>query len=234
MLPHARAPSRRGYDPDGPVVIAPFQGCKLEDFPRQPEIKRSWYTVGTPTSSSTVTAISGSDGEVVGRRPLKGSLRTRGGAKCGERTRRDDACSADGRATDTRSYASSRQAERGRRFPGNYIAMTTAFRVSLRMTFFSVGWLVPHDPSSASACALAAVPSVPSTMPACFDIDSGPYRNGRCYLALARGASTPLAVGAGTGRRTYCCLMSGRLLVGDTTPTVLVVVVPFTGIQSDI
>ncbi|GBP22586.1 hypothetical protein EVAR_84826_1 [Eumeta japonica] len=39
--------------------------------------------------------------------------------------------------------------------------------------------------------------------------------------SLARGASTPLVVGAGTGRRTYCCLMPGRLLVGDTTPTVL-------------
>ncbi|GBO99175.1 hypothetical protein EVAR_481_1 [Eumeta japonica] len=41
MLPHARASYRRGYDPDGPVVMVPFQGSILEDFPRQPEIKRS-------------------------------------------------------------------------------------------------------------------------------------------------------------------------------------------------
>ncbi|GBP79373.1 hypothetical protein EVAR_59217_1 [Eumeta japonica] len=41
MLPHARASSRRGYDPDNPVVMTPFQGSKLEEFPSQPEIKRS-------------------------------------------------------------------------------------------------------------------------------------------------------------------------------------------------
>ncbi|GBP44958.1 hypothetical protein EVAR_84449_1 [Eumeta japonica] len=41
MLSHAGASSRRGYDRDGPVVMAPFQGSKLEDFPRRPEIKRS-------------------------------------------------------------------------------------------------------------------------------------------------------------------------------------------------
>ncbi|GBP75521.1 hypothetical protein EVAR_58802_1 [Eumeta japonica] len=41
MLPHARASSRWGYDPDGPVVMAPFRGSKLEEFPSQPEIKRS-------------------------------------------------------------------------------------------------------------------------------------------------------------------------------------------------
>ncbi|GBP05142.1 hypothetical protein EVAR_3457_1 [Eumeta japonica] len=35
--------------------------------------------------------------------------------------------------------------------------------------------------------------------------------------SLARGASTPLSVGVGSGRRR--CLMPGRLLVGDTTPT---------------
>ncbi|GBP46775.1 Protein SDA1 homolog [Eumeta japonica] len=40
-LPHARASSRRGYNPDGPVVMAPFRGSKLERFPSQPEIKRS-------------------------------------------------------------------------------------------------------------------------------------------------------------------------------------------------
>ncbi|GBP45980.1 hypothetical protein EVAR_24173_1 [Eumeta japonica] len=40
-LLYARASSRRGYDPDGPVVRASFQGSKLENFPRQPEIKRS-------------------------------------------------------------------------------------------------------------------------------------------------------------------------------------------------
>ncbi|GBP88745.1 hypothetical protein EVAR_57915_1 [Eumeta japonica] len=34
-----------------------------------------------------------------------------------------------------------------------------------------------------------------------------------------------LVQGAGTGRRTYCCLMPGRLLVGDTTPTDQVVMV---------
>ncbi|GBP94617.1 hypothetical protein EVAR_91141_1 [Eumeta japonica] len=37
--------------------------------------------------------------------------------------------------------------------------------------------------------------------------------------------------GAGTGRRTYFfCLKPGRLLVGDTTPTVLVVV-PLRGVR---
>ncbi|GBP64678.1 hypothetical protein EVAR_47694_1 [Eumeta japonica] len=41
MLPHARASYRRGYDPDGPVVMAPFHGSKFEDFPRQPKIKSS-------------------------------------------------------------------------------------------------------------------------------------------------------------------------------------------------
>ncbi|GBP12781.1 hypothetical protein EVAR_6110_1 [Eumeta japonica] len=41
MLPQARASSRRRYDPDGPVVTAPFRGSKLEEFPIQPEIKRS-------------------------------------------------------------------------------------------------------------------------------------------------------------------------------------------------
>ncbi|GBP56135.1 hypothetical protein EVAR_26106_1 [Eumeta japonica] len=40
-LPHARASSRCGYDPDGPVAMAPFQGSIPEDFPRQPEIKKS-------------------------------------------------------------------------------------------------------------------------------------------------------------------------------------------------
>ncbi|GBP70450.1 hypothetical protein EVAR_41596_1 [Eumeta japonica] len=48
----------------------------------------------------------------MGRRPYKGAPRTRNGAERGERTRRDDACSADGRATDTRSYASSRRGTR--------------------------------------------------------------------------------------------------------------------------
>ncbi|GBP79332.1 hypothetical protein EVAR_99555_1 [Eumeta japonica] len=41
MLPLARASSRRGYDHDDPMVMAPFQRSKLEAFPRQPEIKRS-------------------------------------------------------------------------------------------------------------------------------------------------------------------------------------------------
>ncbi|GBP63505.1 hypothetical protein EVAR_49560_1 [Eumeta japonica] len=41
MLPHARASSRRGYDPDGPMVIAPFWGSKFEEFSSQSEIKRS-------------------------------------------------------------------------------------------------------------------------------------------------------------------------------------------------
>ncbi|GBP19784.1 hypothetical protein EVAR_8945_1 [Eumeta japonica] len=44
MLPHTRTSSRRGY-PDGPVVMAPFQGSKLKDFPRQLEIKRSCHWV---------------------------------------------------------------------------------------------------------------------------------------------------------------------------------------------
>ncbi|GBP75004.1 hypothetical protein EVAR_82422_1 [Eumeta japonica] len=42
----------------------------------------------------------------------------------------------------------------------------------------------------------------------------------RHALARSWGFHT-LILGAGTGRRTYCCLMPGRLLVGDTTPTVL-------------
>ncbi|GBP69302.1 hypothetical protein EVAR_57546_1 [Eumeta japonica] len=81
MLPHARASSRRGYDPDGPVVMAPFQGSKLEDFPETAG-DQDELSVGTPTSSSTVTAVSGSDGEV------KCAPRTRGGAEHGERTGR--------------------------------------------------------------------------------------------------------------------------------------------------
>ncbi|GBP60049.1 hypothetical protein EVAR_44259_1 [Eumeta japonica] len=71
MLPHARESSRQGYDPDGPVVMAPFRGCKLGEFPSQPEIKRSCQWMDTPTSSSTVTAVSGSGGEVVGRRCVR-------------------------------------------------------------------------------------------------------------------------------------------------------------------
>ncbi|GBP58156.1 hypothetical protein EVAR_86318_1 [Eumeta japonica] len=45
MLRHARASSRHGYDPDGPVVMAPFRGSKVEKFPSQPEIKRSYQWV---------------------------------------------------------------------------------------------------------------------------------------------------------------------------------------------
>ncbi|GBP89915.1 hypothetical protein EVAR_63578_1 [Eumeta japonica] len=81
----------------------------------------------------------------------KGAPRTRGGAELGERTRRDDACSVDGRATDTRSYASSRRSGRGQpargwRFTRNYIAVTTAFRVSLRMTFQTkIGIKIPFS-----------------------------------------------------------------------------------------
>ncbi|GBP41056.1 hypothetical protein EVAR_32877_1 [Eumeta japonica] len=41
MLPHARTSSRRGDDPDGPVVMVLFQGSKLERLPSQPKIKRS-------------------------------------------------------------------------------------------------------------------------------------------------------------------------------------------------
>ncbi|GBP15336.1 hypothetical protein EVAR_80516_1 [Eumeta japonica] len=41
MLSHVRASSHRGYDPDGPMVMAPFRGSKLERLPSQPEIKRS-------------------------------------------------------------------------------------------------------------------------------------------------------------------------------------------------
>ncbi|GBP89297.1 hypothetical protein EVAR_65280_1 [Eumeta japonica] len=41
MLPHARASFRWGYDPDGPVVMAPFQGSKFEEFLSQLEIKIS-------------------------------------------------------------------------------------------------------------------------------------------------------------------------------------------------
>ncbi|GBP15918.1 hypothetical protein EVAR_12505_1 [Eumeta japonica] len=69
MLPHARAPSRREYDPDGPVVMAPFQGSKLEDFPETAGDQEE-LSVGTSTSSSTDTAVSGSDGEVVGSRSV--------------------------------------------------------------------------------------------------------------------------------------------------------------------
>ncbi|GBP19610.1 hypothetical protein EVAR_102159_1 [Eumeta japonica] len=41
MLPHARVSSRRGYDLNGPVVMAPFRRSKLGEFPSQPEINRS-------------------------------------------------------------------------------------------------------------------------------------------------------------------------------------------------
>ncbi|GBP43658.1 hypothetical protein EVAR_30492_1 [Eumeta japonica] len=130
-LPHARASSCRGYNPDGPVVMAPFQGSKLKYFPRQPEIKRScqWVHRHRPRPSRP------SLGVMV---KWKGAPRTRGGAERGERTRLNDACSADGCATDTRYYASSRRAgrgqpARGRRFTRNYITVTTVFRVSLRL-----------------------------------------------------------------------------------------------------
>ncbi|GBP06236.1 hypothetical protein EVAR_3584_1 [Eumeta japonica] len=41
LLPHARASSRRLYDPDGPMVMAPFRGSKSWNFPSPPEIQRS-------------------------------------------------------------------------------------------------------------------------------------------------------------------------------------------------
>ncbi|GBP36131.1 hypothetical protein EVAR_4275_1 [Eumeta japonica] len=41
MLPHSRTSSHRGHDPDSPVVMAPFRGSKLEEFPSQSKIKRS-------------------------------------------------------------------------------------------------------------------------------------------------------------------------------------------------
>ncbi|GBP26418.1 hypothetical protein EVAR_75550_1 [Eumeta japonica] len=55
-------------------------GCAIEL--RFPEIAgdQEELSVGTPTSSSTVTAVSGSDGEV------KFAPRTRGGAEYGKRT----------------------------------------------------------------------------------------------------------------------------------------------------
>ncbi|GBP65496.1 hypothetical protein EVAR_38835_1 [Eumeta japonica] len=114
----------------------PIFGCGVLNLSDSRASRRSRGVISgyTPTSSSTVTAVSGSDGGV------KCAPRTRGGAEPGKRTWRYDACSADGRATDTRSYASSRRAgrgqpARGRRFTRNYITVTTAFRMSLHMTF---------------------------------------------------------------------------------------------------
>ncbi|GBP22494.1 hypothetical protein EVAR_78672_1 [Eumeta japonica] len=57
MLPHARASSRQGYDPDGPVVMAPFRGSNSWSF---------LVSAGDPeqmsvvSPSSIVTAGSGS------------------------------------------------------------------------------------------------------------------------------------------------------------------------------
>ncbi|GBP58047.1 hypothetical protein EVAR_39763_1 [Eumeta japonica] len=55
------------------------------------------------------------------------------------------------------------------------------------------------------------------------------------WRSFVRGASAPsyLWVQVRDGGLTVC-LMPGRLLVGDTTPTVPVVVVPFTSIESGI
>ncbi|GBP54300.1 hypothetical protein EVAR_32647_1 [Eumeta japonica] len=53
MLPHARASSCRGYDSDGPVVMALFQGSRLSRIP-EPAGDQEELLVGT-VSSSTVT-----------------------------------------------------------------------------------------------------------------------------------------------------------------------------------
>ncbi|GBP14616.1 hypothetical protein EVAR_93488_1 [Eumeta japonica] len=61
----SRASSRREYDPDGPVVMALFQGIP------EPAGDQEELSVSTPTSFSTVTAVCGSNGEVVSRRSVR-------------------------------------------------------------------------------------------------------------------------------------------------------------------
>ncbi|GBP68301.1 hypothetical protein EVAR_4900_1 [Eumeta japonica] len=70
MLSHARASSCRRYDPDGPVVMAPFQGSKLEDFLSQPEINRSCQWVHRHRLRPSRPSLE-SDGEVVGCRSVR-------------------------------------------------------------------------------------------------------------------------------------------------------------------
>ncbi|GBP31306.1 hypothetical protein EVAR_31431_1 [Eumeta japonica] len=52
------------------------------------------------------------------------------------------------------------------------------------------------------------------------DIDSGPYRNGHESLTpFVRGTSTTFLLSQVRDEGLICCLMPGRPLVGDTTPT---------------
>ncbi|GBP10192.1 hypothetical protein EVAR_77595_1 [Eumeta japonica] len=70
LLPHARSSSRRRYDPDGPSDDSPLSGVQFVEYlvsAGDPEK----VSVDLPSSSLTVTAISGSDGEVVGRRSVR-------------------------------------------------------------------------------------------------------------------------------------------------------------------
>ncbi|GBP25939.1 hypothetical protein EVAR_84497_1 [Eumeta japonica] len=48
MLPHAQASSRRGYDLDGLVVIAPFRGSKLENY------RASWRSRGVVSGCTDI------------------------------------------------------------------------------------------------------------------------------------------------------------------------------------
>ncbi|GBP17301.1 hypothetical protein EVAR_17789_1 [Eumeta japonica] len=80
-LPHARASSRRGYDPDGPVVMAPFQGPKLEDFPRQPEIRRSCHALHAPEAVRSAGKGCGATTRVA----LMGTLRILGAMRAHDR-----------------------------------------------------------------------------------------------------------------------------------------------------
>ncbi|GBP62180.1 hypothetical protein EVAR_42497_1 [Eumeta japonica] len=59
MSPHARVSSHQGYDPDGPVMMAPFRGSKFERLPSQPEIQRScqWVHRHHPRPSRTSLGV---------------------------------------------------------------------------------------------------------------------------------------------------------------------------------
>ncbi|GBP60601.1 hypothetical protein EVAR_50965_1 [Eumeta japonica] len=84
-LPHVRTSSRRAYDPDGLVVMAPFQGSKLEDFPRQPGIKRTCHVLHAPEAEWSAKKGRGATTRVVvmGALRISGAMRAHDGRDTG-------------------------------------------------------------------------------------------------------------------------------------------------------
>ncbi|GBP90396.1 hypothetical protein EVAR_65805_1 [Eumeta japonica] len=84
-LPHGRSSFLRGYDPDGPVVMGPFQGSKLEDFPRQPEIERSCRALHAPEAVRSAGKGRGATTRValMGAPRIPGAMRAHDGRDAG-------------------------------------------------------------------------------------------------------------------------------------------------------